>query len=166
MKKKENFWRMTHTAEDLVALILAVIQTVTAAALLHTQTSGAQEVVLGTGWEKTTTFSLSLLSVFTIVRNKLINPHSQSVQWNSCGHFLYSVTHVLFCSAAAAYVGWCCSCCKWPETAERRFESCNGIPLRDYGVRYETLCCNPRSCRRNWGRRTTFITGCCCRMDM
>lgn len=38
------------TAEDLVTLILAVVQTITASTLLHTQSCGAQEVALWTSW--------------------------------------------------------------------------------------------------------------------
>lgn len=38
------------TAENLVALVLAVVQPVTASALLHAEARGAQEVALWTGW--------------------------------------------------------------------------------------------------------------------
>lgn len=38
------------TTKDLVTLILAVVQAITATALLHTQSCGAQEVALWTGW--------------------------------------------------------------------------------------------------------------------
>lgn len=38
------------TAENLVALVLAVVQAVAAPALLHAEARGAQEVALWTGW--------------------------------------------------------------------------------------------------------------------
>lgn len=38
------------TAENLVALVLAVVQPVTASAFLHAEARGAQEVALRTGW--------------------------------------------------------------------------------------------------------------------